>query len=308
MVRVAVCAKTICESDVARNHTRAILEAHDVRFMDRGARRDDDSLVAFARGADGILVGHELVTPALLDRLPGLRAVSKYGVGLDNIDEAACASRGVRVLWRPGVNADAVAELTLCFMIDLCRRVARSDRQTRAGEWHRDGGREFRGRTVAVIGCGHVGSRVARLCVGFGAKPLLVDIVDKRSLADALGAPMVTHQEAWAAADLVTLHVPLTSGTRNMLDERVFAAMRPGAYLVNTARGGVVDHHAMKAALRSGRLAGAALDVFPVEPLDDKELMSMPGVILTPHVGANAHETVLAMAGAAAEELAAMFR
>ena len=258
-----------------------------------------DALVQFLRGHDKAITGLDVLDEAVFRAVPELRVVSKYGVGLDMIDLEAAQRHGVAVRWTPGVNRQAVAELTICFMIALCRSVVPLARELAAGGWRHPGGRQISSSTVGIVGCGHVGQQVARLCRAFGATVIAHDILAYDDFYREMGVTPVTLDALLAQSDIVTIHVPLGASTRGWIDARALARMKPDAFLVNTARGGIVDEQALKQALRERRLAGAACDVFAAEPPVDRELLMLPTFVGTPHIGGGTREAVLAMGRAA---------
>lgn len=273
------------------------------RLNTAGRRLAGTELIAFLAGADGAVIGLERVDGALLDACPGLRIVAKYGVGLDNIDLEAARARGVAIGWTPGVNRRSVAEMTVALMIGLTRNLFLTAHQLRGGVWNKNGGVQFSGSTVGLIGFGNIGTEVARLLRPFGCRVLANDIRDIAQTCAETGAEVADKDRIWAEADVISLHVPLTDLTRNLIDGETLARLRPGAFLINTARGGIVDQQALAAALRAGALAGAALDVFEVEPPADAELLALPNLVATPHIGGNAREAVLAMGRSAIAHL-----
>ncbi len=241
--------------------------------------------------ADALIVRNRTqVNAALLDAGPQLRAVGRLGVGLDNIDLDACAARDVKVFPATGANAQAVAEYVITAAAMLLRGAWFSSTEVAAGKWPRNAllnGRELAGSTLAVIGFGGIGQLVATLAHALGMR---VVGHDPQQPADApcwkaTHTQPMTLDEALRAGDVVTLHVPLVAGTRNLLDAARLASLKEGAIVINTARGGIVDETALAAALRSGRLGGAALDVFADEPLAaGSPLVDTPNLILTPHI------------------------
>jgi D-3-phosphoglycerate dehydrogenase len=232
------------------------------------------------------------VTAAVIARGERLRVIGRSGVGLDNIDLAAAERRGVRVVYAPGASAISVAELTLGLLLCLLRRIPDADRSTRAGGWERTRfvGREAFGMTLGIIGFGNIGVEVARRAAPWGLRVLFADPLRARPIPPGVAAEEVSLDDLLAAADVVTLHVPLRPETRNLLDGCALSRMRAGAYLINTARGGLVDEAALLAALRSRRIAGAALDVFETEPPAGSPLLGEPNVIAVPHIGASTRE------------------
>jgi glyoxylate reductase len=249
----------------------------------------DFELVDRPEGADGILVALTArVDEAYLDRAgPQLRVVANYAVGVNNIDLAAAAARGVVVTNTPDVLTRATAELAVGLMVALLRRIAEGDRFVRRrAEWEFSLefmlGSSLDGKELLVVGPGRIGRETARLAEAFGARPVFA------GRADDLHALLGT-------ADVVSLHVPLTDVTRHLIDARALAAMRPGAVLVNVARGPVVDERALVEALREGVLAGAALDVFEREPKVEEGLLGLENVVLTPHIGSATRATRVAM-------------
>jgi phosphoglycerate dehydrogenase-like enzyme len=258
-----------------------------------------EALIAFLDGHDKAITGLEVLNDSVFAALPHLKVVSKYGVGLDMIDLAAARQHGVSIRWTPGVNRQAVAELTIAFMIALARNVIPLAQQMRTGSWTHGGGREISSSTVGIVGCGNVGQTVARLTRAFGAKVLVNDI---RTYVDFYRENNVTPVELpvlLRESDFVTLHVPIDDSTRNMIASRELALMKPTAFLINTARGGVVDEDALKDSLAARRLGAAAFDVFNLEPPTDTELLRLPNFVGTPHIGGSSAEAVLAMGRAA---------
>jgi phosphoglycerate dehydrogenase-like enzyme len=260
---------------------------------------DAQRLREILRPAQAWLLGRESANEALLSTLPQLQIVAKYGVGLDNIDLETCERLGIKVAWEAGVNRDAVAELTIGLMISLCRNMGLSSRRLAQGQWWKNGGRNLTGRRVGLIGLGHIGTRVAELLAPFRCSVRYCDIVDKTVAARALGVQAASYDELLSWAEVLSFHVPLTPHTRKMFDSRALERTQPGVWIVNTSRGEVIDQELLKAALRSGRLAGAALDVFETEPLDDRDLYSLDNFLGTAHIAGNSEEAVLAMGYAA---------
>lgn len=230
------------------------------------------------------------IDAALLAAAPHLQVVGRVGVGLDNVDVDACERAGVVVAYTPEENALSVAELVFALLLGLARRIVESDRTTKAGNWDRQGamGVELYGRTLGLIGLGKIGTRVAIRARAFGMKVIAFDpyLLPHSLPVTESGASLVGLDELIARADVISLHVPLTPSTRGLIDAPRMAAMKPGAIVINTARGGLVDEEALADALISGHLGGAALDVRAEEPPAPGRLERCPNVILTPHAAA----------------------
>lgn len=263
---------------------------HTVRYdPDLVDRRD--ALLQACEAADALIVRNRTrVDAALLAAAPRLRAVGRLGVGLDNIELPACAERGVRVIPATGANARAVAEYVIATTLALLRGAYLNGAQVAAGAWPRtalSGGLEAQGRTLGIVGFGGIGQLTARLARGLDMN---VAAHDPMLAADAsvwaeTGVRAMALDELLAECDAISLHVPLTPQTAGLFDAARLARMKPGAVLVNTARGGIVDEAALAAALRQGALRGAAIDVFEQEPLPaGSPLADVPNLILTPHI------------------------
>jgi phosphoglycerate dehydrogenase-like enzyme len=294
---VAVASRSFSRNPVLR---KELTDRYpDAWFNDTNRVLSGTELVELLRGATKAIAGLDVLDAAVFDALPELRLVSKYGVGLDMIDLEAAQRRGVAVRWTPGVNRQAVAELAIAFMIELARSIHPLANELSRGAWRQPGGRQLSSATVGVIGCGQVGQTVARLCRAFGASVIAHDIRTDEVFYREHGVTPVSLDTLLRTADFVTLHVPLDGSTRNLIDERALRLMNPTTFLVNTARGGIVDERALMAALVAGRLAGAAADVFTVEPPGESELVRLPNFIGTPHIGGSTSEAALAMGRAA---------
>lgn len=246
--------------------------------------------------SDFILVGMRKITEELLENCEQLKLIQRFGVGYDTVDLAAAAARGIPVANVAGVTSVSVAEYTICVILSILRNVPQYDRLMRQGEW--SGGRpndqnyELCGRTVGIVGFGAIGRALARRLIGFGVRTLYSDMVSaQRELEAELHAKKVSLDELLTESDIVTLHVPLTDSTRNLIGAEQLARMKPAAYLIAAARGGVVDEDALVDALNGGRLAGAAVDVFAQEPMPaEHPLAKAKNTVLTPHVAGPTHE------------------
>lgn len=237
------------------------------------------------------VVGVEIWDADLIAAAPELRILAKQGVGLDNIDLEAAKRFGVEVVNVPGGNANAVAEFAVGLMLAAMRGLASSAEAVRAGSWARTTGPELSGTTVGLVGFGAIGRLVARRLRGFDVNLRAWDPYPDAAAASALDVSMVELDDLLASADIVSLHMPLLPSTHGFVDAGFFARMRRGAYFINTARGGLVDETALVAALSSGHLAGAGLDVFASEPMPaDHPFRTLPNVLATAHIGADSVE------------------
>ena len=251
----------------------------------------EDEAIELLRGCVAVAAGTEPLTARLMDALPDLRVISRCGVGMDSVDMEAASARGIRVRSTPDAPTRAVVELTLGCALDLVRHVSLMDRDVRSGVWKKRMGCLLQGKKLGIIGFGRIGRAVAEVFGFMGCRVSFHDpfvagdqgVVQRRDLDDLL---------AWA--DIVTLHCSKPEDGSQVLDAERIAAMKEGAFLINAARGGLVDEEALYEALRSGRLAGAALDVFAKEPYMGP-LTDLPNVILTPHIGTYAREARVQM-------------
>ncbi len=262
--------------------------------------------------AEGLLTWlTDRVDAALLDRMPRLRVISNYAVGVDNIDVAACTRRGIPVGHTPGVLTDAVADLTWALLLAVARGIFTAAEDARQGRWGlwsatRWLGADLAGRTLGIVGFGAIGQAVARRARGFDMRVLYTSRTPKPHAEMTLAARRVPLETLLAESDFVSLHVPLTPATRGLIGEAQLRRMKPTAYLVNMARGPVVDTDALVQALRQGWIAGAALDVTDPEPLPPTHpLYHLPNVLITPHIGSATHGTRERMARLAVENLLA---
>ncbi|MGH7540441.1 MAG: hydroxyacid dehydrogenase, partial [Gemmatimonadota bacterium] len=249
-----------------------------------------DELRAALHGASGLIVrSRTRVDATLLDAADALEVIGRAGVGVDNIDVDGATRRGVAVLNSPAANTFSTAELAFGLILAAARRIPEADRSVRDGMWKRKAlrGMQLHGKTLGVIGAGRIGAEMIRRGRAFGMQVVAHDPFLSQERANDLGIERLDLEQLLATADVVSLHVPLTEGTRGMIDAPAIRRMKDGALLVNAARGGLVDEAALAEALRSGKLGAAGLDVFAREPLpEDSPLRAAPNVVFTPHIGA----------------------
>ncbi|GAA4891742.1 hydroxyacid dehydrogenase [Streptomyces coeruleoprunus] len=264
--------------------------ACEVRRTDGG---DRTRLLAAVADASVLVVrSGTRVDREVFAHAPLLKGVVRAGVGLDNVDTAAADGAGVSVANTPAANAVSVAELTVGLAVALARHIPEAAQHVRRGEWNRSAfkGGELAGRTLGVLGLGRIGRQVVRRLAAFDMTVLAHDPYVADDDCRRAGAEPVTLGELLARSDLLTVHLPRTAETEGLIGERELALAKPGLHLVNTARGGIVDEDALARALKDGRVAAAALDVFAVEPPRDSPLLGLPNVLPTPHLGAGTAE------------------
>jgi phosphoglycerate dehydrogenase-like enzyme len=298
---VAVTSRSFSRHEILRAE---LLERYErVTFNDEGLSLRGDDLVTFLAGHPLAITALEPIDEQVLERLPALKAISKVGVGIDMLDLDAMERHGVRLAWSRGTNARSVSELTVAFMLALLRHLPAVTRLVRDGEWRQVQGRTLTDRTVGIVGFGHVGRDLAALLGAFSCRVLAYDIAPLGDLPAHV--EQASLESLLASSEIVTLHTVLNEETRHLLDRERIGSMRPGALVINTSRGGLVDENALFDALSSGHLAGAALDVFSTEPPGDHPLLSLDQVIVSPHIGGSTEEAVLAMGRAAIDGLSA---
>ncbi|WP_324715815.1 phosphoglycerate dehydrogenase [Carboxydochorda subterranea] len=274
-----------------------------------GRPLSDEELAGLVGEVDGIIAGVDWIGPRTLSRgVPRLRIVSRTGVGYDRVDVETATRLGVAVTITPGANSEAVADLAMGLLIAVARQIPEADRTLRDGRWHRYTGRELWRKRLGLVGLGRIGKGVARRAAGgFAMEVLAYDVVWDEPFCRQWGVMRAgSLDEIFETCDFISLHVPETAQTRHLVNEERLRRMKRTAYLVNTARGGLVDEAALARALQEGWIAGAALDVFEKEPPASSPLLGLPNVVVTPHIGAHTVEAVGEMSRMAARNLLAL--
>lgn len=294
-------------ADPIHDDGRKLLEANPALAVDVETGLDEAGLVERIARYDALIVRSKTrVTAPVIAAGVSLKVIGRAGIGVDNIDVPAATERGIVVFNTPDANATTTAELTLAHLLSLSRHLPQADRSVRGGAWQptRFVGAELAGKTIGIIGFGTIGRLVAVRCAGLRMHVLAYDpFVTPEVMAQSAAQPQDL-DALLAASDYVTLHCPLIDKTRNLMDAARLAKMKPGARLINCARGGLVDEAALIAALKSGHLAGAALDVFAQEPPKGSPLLELDSVVLTPHLGASTEEAQQAVSVKIAEDIA----
>ncbi len=280
------------------------LRGHEIIMPAPLAAYSMEELTALMPAADAVIAGGKL--PADVIRAgKRLKIIANYGAGYDGVDVAAAAELGIPVTNIPDTVTSATAELAIGLMLAVSRRIGEMNLRLRREAlaslfgMGRYMGMTLQGSTLGIIGCGRIGMQTARVAKALGMRVL----AHSRRAVDSDAAEECSLPRLLAEADVISLHCPLTAQTRGLLDEAAFAAMKPGVIIINTARGAVIDHAALEAALRSGHVAGAGLDVYPDEPNIPEGLLALENVVCTPHVGANTAQTRAAMASACARQI-----
>ena len=275
----------------------------NAKFNDEGLSLNGESLIEFLDGHEKAITALEKIDDSILKLLPNLKVIGKYGVGLDMIDLHAMKRHGVNLGWTGGVNKRSVSELVISYSIALLHRTIFANAEVRKGKWYQVKGRQLSDCTVGIIGCGHVGKDLVELLQPFNCKILANDVLDFKDFYKKYEVTSVGLEELIRKSDIVTLHLPLDKSTRNILNSDKLSLLKNDAVLINLARGGLIDEVALKELLNNNKIAGAALDVFEVEPPVDPSFATMDNVLITPHIGGSTEEAILAMGMAAIEGL-----
>lgn len=288
--------KVIAESFLKNKQLCEELISHfpDAVFYS-GNPNDTVSIQNFSRDAECLLVGREKIDIPFLENCPDLKFISKYGVGTDNLDMDAMNKSGIELGWTAGVNSFSVAELTLGFMLGAAHNMFRTNHLMKHGHWYKNGGFMLQGKTVGIIGLGNIGKDLVKLLQPFNCRILANDIEDISEYCTRNNLSSVSKDVIYRESDFITVHIPLNHSTHHLISTQAFLLIKPGAILINAARGGIVDESALKIALKENRLAAACLDVFEEEPCTDTDLTGHDHVTVTPHIGGNTNEAVLAM-------------
>jgi D-3-phosphoglycerate dehydrogenase len=262
----------------------------DAVYQDTVWPIDEDLLIEQIREVDALVFGMEPVTRRLLDAAPRLKIIARPGVGYDTVDLAAASAKKIAVTIAPE-NSESVADFVMGLLLANARGIVEAVSNVRLKHWERVTGAEVWKKTLAIVGLGRIGKGVARRARGFDMRVLAVETYRDEQFAARHGVEFVSLEEALGQADFVSLHTPLTPETANLIDARTIAMMKPGAYLINTARGGLIDEEALAEAVRSGHLAGAAVDVLNVQGAhSNSPLLTTPGIIVTPHMATYSRE------------------
>ena len=270
---------------------------------------DEAWLLTQVRDVDGLIVAMEPLTRRVLDAAPRLRVIARPGVGHDTIDVAAATQRGIAGTIAAGANDQSVADFTIGLLLASARGIADAAASVQRHGWERTVGTEVWRKTLAVVGLGRIGMNVARRARGFDMRVLAVARHPDQDFAAQHGVEFVTMERALAQADFVSLHLPLTPDTENLIDEHALASMKRGAYLINTSRGGLVDEAALAMAVRRGHLAGAAVDVLRVQgERSPSVLIGVPGILVTPHMASFSRESMERVAMSAAQSIVAVLK
>jgi D-3-phosphoglycerate dehydrogenase len=300
--RVLVTHERLAESAIR------LLNAHDVDVFFSPPYTASDLVAQRAAELqiDALIVRQGQVNEAVIAASPKLKVIAKHGVGVDNIDLQAADARGIPVLRAMGSNARAVAEHTIALALTLLKEIPGLDSAVKGGAWPKPTfiGRDIVGTVMGIVGFGAIGQHVARLAKSIGMAVIMYDPYAEREISQFDRDGNRELDVLLAEADIVSLHCPLTNATRDLLDTRRFGLMKSTAFVINTARGGLISEPALCEALRSGRIAGAGLDSFAIEPpAKDNPLWGMPNVIVTPHIGGVTHGSATAMAEIAAQHV-----
>ena len=301
----------VCSKSFSKNLSlREQLLSHfpNAQFNDNGVNFTTDKFAEFVGDSIAIIAGLEPVNTEFLDQCRDLKFISKFGVGIDNIDLDATKKHGVSVGWSGGLNCRSVSELVLCYMIGLTRNIFFSSRKLiEDNDWSKNGGQELSGKVVGIIGLGHIGKDLAKLLKPFGCRILVNDVIDQTDYYEENDLIHCSKPDIFEQSDILTVHTPLNQSTKKLFDLEVFKKMKDTSYFINCARGGLVVQSDLKSALQEDQIAGAAIDVFEAEPSNDQELLLLPNLICTPHIGGSSSQATIEMGRSAISHLISFF-
>lgn len=272
-------------------------------FNEEGIRYEGSQLIDFIKDADAIIVGLEDMNESILKNVPKLRMISKYGVGIDNIDLKSSNKYGIEIGWTKGLNKQSVAEITLGLILGITRNLFFTSQEFKKRKWIKDGGFELYGKSIGIIGVGNIGGKLIELLSPFNCKIYVNDIENKSHILKEFNVIESSKDEIFKNCQILTIHTPLTTLTQNLFNKQTFLKMRNDSIFINTARGGIVNQADLIWALKNNVIAAAAIDVYDTEPPTNEELYEVENLICTPHIGGNSKEAVINMGLSAIKHL-----
>ena len=276
---------------------------YEIIRNESGKQYTEAELLDIVEDIDGMIVGLDTISAAVLRRAKKLKVITKYGVGLDNIDLEEAKKLDIKVTFTPGANNESVADLAFTMMLSLSRDVLKLDNIVRNNRWEKVIGTEVYGKTIGIFGTGAIGKGVAKRAKGFDMEVLAYDIYPDHDFADQYGIKYVDKKTLLEKSDFISLHVPLTNEMHHFIDEEELNIMKNTAYIINTARGGIINEEALYNALKNRKIAGAALDAFETEPPTSSKLLELDNILLSPHCGASTTDATNRMGVIAVEGL-----
>ncbi|WP_413303553.1 phosphoglycerate dehydrogenase [Bacillus sp. 1P10SD] len=268
----------------------------------------ENVLVEKIKDVHAVIVGTDQVTRKVLEAAEHLELIVKYGVGLDNIDLEIAKEKGIKVENTPGVNTEAVADYTFGLLLSLARQIHISDREIRQGQWKKRTGYEIYNKSIGILGLGAIGKSIARRAFGFNMKILAYDLYQDNSFANQFDVKYCSLEEIIEQSDVICIHLPLNKETKHLINKECLAKMKPNTFIINTARGGIIDEQALYTALKEKQIAGAAIDVFEEEPLKNSPLTELDNIILTPHNASASKEATQRMTTQTTDKVLAFYR
>ena len=267
-----------------------------VKFNDTGRRLSPEELLHGLNSSDYAIIGLDMINASIIANISNnLKAISKYGVGLDNIDMYACEEKNIKVLYSKGVNKRSVSELTIGSALMLLRNIYYTSNQLKNGNWVKNGGVELSGKNFGIIGLGNIGKDLVKLLQPFGCEIYINDIDPDHNFIEKNNIIFSSKDEIFRKCDIISLHVPLTTKSSNMITKSELSIMKSSVIIINTARGELINLDDLEDFLINKKIGGAALDVYDIEPPTRMELLSLPNLVNTPHIGGNSKEAVIAM-------------
>lgn len=299
--KIAVTSRSFSKSEILRSRITGTFS--NVKFNETGESLFGTALSNFLSGCDAAIVALEEIDENLLSKCPDLKFISKYGVGLNSIDLQAVSKYKVELLLSPGINSYSVAELSIASAISLLHLVPQHQDILRNGGWKQEKGREFKGKKIGVIGSGSVGKEFLKIATLFQTQLFAFDLNPDQKFFKKYNVQNSTIQEIFRNSDVVSIHLPLTQETKGLIGADLFAQMKRNAIILNFSRGGIVNEIELIHHLENNKFAGAAIDVFEIEPSIQSRLFELSNVIATPHIGGSTEESILAMGNSAIDKL-----
>jgi len=293
MSSLAVVSRSFSQNPVLRKKVKD--KYPDAIFNDKGIAYKGKGLINFLKGHEKAITALEIIDESILSKLPKLKIISKYGVGLDMIDLDAMKKYNVKLAWTAGINKRSVSEMVISSAISLLHRSVFANQEVNKGKWYQVKGRQLSNSIFGIIGCGNIGKDLVQLLKQFNCKIVVNDIKNYKKFYKDNNIKSVELGELLKVSDIISLHLPLDQSTKNILNKKRLKLLKKNSILINFSRGGLIDETELKKILVNNDIAGAALDVFKVEPPHDNSFSKINNVLVTPHIGGSTEEAILAM-------------